>query len=573
MGLPSSARRPVDGAIVGVNRLSSLSSGLVFAWSADMPSTDIVTGAKGARTNVQSGQGSPLGTACNFNGGAEGASDINFGNLVETASLHMGPVTWAFIASVTSGFNVNGAAAYCCHSDANNDRGFNLLSDSNGWIHLDIIRPSNGFWGTADQQPALGELFAVVVTFDGVALTTGVHAYKNGIPLVSNGSGDSTGSTGAATAENLYLGRSRGTINSSHNGLMAMQLMANRVWTDREIQDWSGNPWGWAKTATRRIIVAAASGTSGTLAAAGTGTAALAGTSTVTGTLAPAGTGQAALSGTSTVTGSLAAAGTGQAALSGSETLTGTLAAAGDGQAALSGSPELTGSLAASGSGTAALSGTSTEVGTLAAAGDGVAALSGTSTITGTLGPSGGGGQASILGAQPAEGDLVVAGDGAAALSGTSTVTGALADAGDGQAALAGTSTVTGALATASGGGQAALQGTPGEIGALAVAGGGGTAALSGSPVVSGSLSPSGSGSAAMTGTSSEVGTLAPSGTGVAALAGTSTITGSLAAAGAGGRAAIQQAASTTPVEDEWHPDGNLGSAIWRPDFYAEPPL
>lgn len=161
---------------------------------------------------------------------------------------------------------------------------------------------------------------------------------------------------------------------------------------------------------------------------------------------------------------------------------------------------------------------------------------------------------------------------GAAAFSGTSTITGSLAAAGTGTAAFTGTSTVTGTLGP-SGDGQASIVGAQPVTGDLTPSGGGGAAAFAGSPVVSGTLGATGGGQAAMTGSSTEVGSLGATGGGQAAFSGTSTITGDLAAAGAGGRASLLQTNGAVSYEDEWHPDGNLGDAVWRPDYYGEPLL
>lgn len=268
MGLPSPGLRPADGAIVGIDPRNSLANGLVFSWDASRPSENLVkfeggasaqAGGVGIRTNVQNGYGTQLGTACKFAGGAEGISDINFGTLAETAGLHMGPFTVAIIGTVDAAFSTLGVAAWCCHSDNNSDRGFNVYSDSVYWLRLSLIRPTNGEWNTNLNQPNVGDTVLIVLSYDGGAtMTSSVKCYVNGILTASAATTDPSGTTGAATAESLYIGRNRSGNNSAHNGRIAQVLLWNRVLTDDEFSAWNANPWQIYKTRKTRVVSSAA---------------------------------------------------------------------------------------------------------------------------------------------------------------------------------------------------------------------------------------------------------------------------------------------------------------------------
>jgi hypothetical protein len=238
---------------VPLNRQSSLTRGLVLGWRAHEP-IDLTSGVKPTETGV-----SRAHKAYAFKGGAEAASDLNFGLHASTNDLHEQPATFAFLATS----NVISETALACHTDANSDRGWSVgyhYDDHTGpqvfGLGLVHVAASTNLRVITTTLPPAGSLYTLVIASD--STSAGTKIWVNGAPGTLSASPDATGGSGVASAESLYLGRRRFDTALSHNGRIYVAAIANRVWTAAEALAFHRDPYSlWAapsKTARARAF-------------------------------------------------------------------------------------------------------------------------------------------------------------------------------------------------------------------------------------------------------------------------------------------------------------------------------
>jgi hypothetical protein len=230
---------------VALNRQSSLTRGLVLAWRANEP-IDLTSGVKPTETGLSRGQKS-----WKFAGGAEGASDANFGLHASTNNLHTQPATFAFLATS----NVLSETALACHTDANSDRGWSVgyhYDDHTGpqvfGLGLVHVAASTNLRVITTTLPPAGSIYSLVIASD--STSAGTKIWLNGVPATLSASPDATGGSGVASAESLYLGRRRFDTALSHNGSIYVATISNRVWTAAEALAFHRDPYSlWTNQA------------------------------------------------------------------------------------------------------------------------------------------------------------------------------------------------------------------------------------------------------------------------------------------------------------------------------------
>ena len=224
---------------MALNLHSSLSHSLVFAWRAK-ETIDQITGLKPAETGVSRAYG--VRHAYRFFGGAEGASDLNFGAHTGTNNLAASAATWAFLATAASVSNCRLA----CQNDANSvNAGWQVgrtVVLGNTHLGLALERSSADYRISVQGNETIGRPFTFVVVSDGSVPTPTVSIYLNGQPITSVFTSGGSGTTAPATGQNLYLGRTRFDTAGSHDGMIEVALIANRQWSQGEAQAFHRNP-------------------------------------------------------------------------------------------------------------------------------------------------------------------------------------------------------------------------------------------------------------------------------------------------------------------------------------------
>lgn len=220
---------------------SPLNRKLVFAWNGH-DGIPYVRAPRPTITNVKQ-SASNYGRSWAFQGGAEGASDINFGAYAETANLHQSPATWAFLWTVGSTF---GDCALACQTDANNDRGWSIGRHYDGTqfgIGIWCVRATTNVRRVATDTIANYSTHSLVITYDGSNNSSGINIYLDGkLGTMATGV-NGTGTTGAATSESLYLGRRRYDTTQSANHQLALALIGQRTWSAQEAWSFHQRPF------------------------------------------------------------------------------------------------------------------------------------------------------------------------------------------------------------------------------------------------------------------------------------------------------------------------------------------
>jgi predicted GNAT family acetyltransferase len=250
--IPRTRRLLVPDGAVRLAGASPLVRGLEFAWLGGQRRS-LVRNLSGTPTGVALAT-SRAGRATAFAGGAEGASDINFGTYSRTSDLHEQPATFAFLATS----NVLSETALACHTDANSDRGWSVgyhYDDHTGpqvfGLGLVHVAASTNLRVITTTLPPAGSLYALVIASN--STSAGTKIWLNGVPCALSASPDATGGSGIASAESLYLGRRRFDTALSHNGKISLALIASRVWSDSEVAAFSSNPFGFLETPSRAV--------------------------------------------------------------------------------------------------------------------------------------------------------------------------------------------------------------------------------------------------------------------------------------------------------------------------------
>jgi hypothetical protein len=217
-------------------RPSSLNRGCIFCWSGYTAGNFTGTPVKTGVSKVALGQH----RAWSFAGGAEAASDMNFGALATTADLHEQPATWAFVASAPDLTQ----CALACQTDANVAKGWSVgyhRGTSNFGLGVCFIRSTTNLRKTITELPT--GTFVFSVSYAGGNAASGVSLYLNGRPATTYETQDGVGTSTPATAESLYLGRRRYDTALSHSGKIALAFIANRIWSDAEHRAFAANPF------------------------------------------------------------------------------------------------------------------------------------------------------------------------------------------------------------------------------------------------------------------------------------------------------------------------------------------
>lgn len=222
-----------------INRESRLTRSLVFAWRA-RETLDQVSGVVGVPTNLSREHSKYM--AYKFAGGGEGNSDLNFGLHSSTNDLHEQPATWAFVATMTTASH----ASFACHIDSNVSSGWQIGSNTvsgNTRLGLLFIRSTTNFRSVIQRgEPVNAGPFSFVVVSDGAVPAPSVKFYFNGVQETNVFTSGGVGTTSPATAQNLYLGRSRVDGGVSHAGNIQVALIASRMWSYDEVLAFHRDP-------------------------------------------------------------------------------------------------------------------------------------------------------------------------------------------------------------------------------------------------------------------------------------------------------------------------------------------
>lgn len=277
-----------------LNGAHPLTKGLVFAFSGHH-GMDLVSGTRPTNTNV-----SEIGYfnkhAWSFAGGAVGNSQLDFGALTRTNSLHFNPATWAFYYTINSS-NFGGMGS---QNDGGAAQGWQVFT-SGGKIALNCTRPGTDLGYISNLTVTANILHALVITYDGSELQTGVKIWQDGVLGTPAGGGtDGAGGGAATTTSHLFLGRQNWGNPLSHNGPILVSLMANRTWSDAEVSQFTNNPY-IVFLQDKRLVYSFASLASGAIA--GTTTIVFGSTAAINGANLATSTPITISTGTSTITG------------------------------------------------------------------------------------------------------------------------------------------------------------------------------------------------------------------------------------------------------------------------------
>lgn len=241
-----SALRRLPPEPLSINRAHSLASGLVFAWAGSL-GVDLVGGIRPTINNVTLDQ-SVLGKAWRFSNHstltqAQGFSDLNFGTVSATAALTAGPSTYAFLATVTLP-NLCGFAAQNDGVNSNGPTvGWQIYCTPSSGLACSFGRSVTNVQNISNQSLDYGKPAVVVVTFDGANLRSGSNIYLNGRLCSVTGGTNGSGTATLPSSQNLYLGRRRFDTALSHSGDIIVALLANRIWTLGEINEFTKDPF------------------------------------------------------------------------------------------------------------------------------------------------------------------------------------------------------------------------------------------------------------------------------------------------------------------------------------------
>ena len=224
---------------------SEMNKACVFALYARQE-YDLVSHTVPTRTNVSRDAGH-AGIADVFAGGAEGASDLNFGDYGPTRDLGKLPATFSVYAS---GSDIS-KAAWACHTDADVAGGWTF-----GYQSAQTAPGFRSVYSTTDQKIAFGtsallnssqQDYAVSLAYDGQP-TPNVSVFWNGqtaaaiggsVSVVSNGSG----TPGSGAGQNLYIGRARYNGAQSMTGGIYLVHICSEQWGPDKLKAWGENPW------------------------------------------------------------------------------------------------------------------------------------------------------------------------------------------------------------------------------------------------------------------------------------------------------------------------------------------
>lgn len=230
-------RSPTPGSPSQINQSSILSKGLKFAFSGHH-GIDLLSGTRPTSTSVTRSTNANC-RGWTFTGGAEGDSDLNFGTVAATADLHEHPATWAFYCTAASA----GATCLAAQNDGNAvDRGWQVGGVNNN-IGMSMERSGTNINSAITETVPANTPFTLVVTSLGTDVAADISIYLNGLPGTPTGQTAGSGTTGPATAQNLYLGRRRFVGAASHSGDIFVALIADRIWSAAEITSFHNNPY------------------------------------------------------------------------------------------------------------------------------------------------------------------------------------------------------------------------------------------------------------------------------------------------------------------------------------------
>lgn len=223
------------------NWTPGMNSNIVGYWKADgtvgavadLATFTATTGASGVVNGATSTYSAgAIGQGLNFTGVA--ANYLSFGtpaavNDLSTMTLMM----WIKVPA-----NTKGTLFY--KSDGNSSQGWMFYIDTDYRLYFGVVRASANVQFKAHNTTAgiAGTWAQLVVTWNGVLASSGVHIYVNGVEWVQGGSGysqDGSGNHDSDATQPLLFGKNAGGGGGSFNGALDEAAIWNRVLSPAEV--------------------------------------------------------------------------------------------------------------------------------------------------------------------------------------------------------------------------------------------------------------------------------------------------------------------------------------------------